>query len=127
MLTKKEIKVLLPMVFILGVFTYFSDPTYGPIIPCIFNKITGLYCPGCGMTRAVHSILRFNFYQALRFNALIFIMPLFFMFYYYLNSNRYIKLAKAILILMIIIAMGYGIIRNTVFFSYLAPTIISSY
>lgn len=119
--TKKEIRLLLPVVLIIGIFTYFADPTDGPIIPCVFNKITGFYCPGCGMTRAVHSILRFDFYQALRFNALIFIISPIFIFYCLSNYRGNTNLAKAILILMIVIALGYGIIRNTVAFSYLAP------
>lgn len=125
MLTKKEIEALLPIIFILGIFIYFADPKNGPIIPCIFNKITGFYCPGCGMTRALHSIFRFDFYQAFRFNALIFIMPPNFILYYLSKHNKYIKLEKTILILMIIIALGYGIARNTITFNYLAPIYIA--
>lgn len=29
-------------------------------IPCMFQKLTGLYCPGCGGTRAVKALLRGN-------------------------------------------------------------------
>ncbi|MDR7855475.1 DUF2752 domain-containing protein [Tissierella sp.] len=120
-ITKKDIKILLPILLILGIFVYFADPRNGPIFPCIFNEITGLYCPGCGMTRAVNSILRFDFYQALRYNALIFMIPPMFVAYYLLEGSKYKKLSKAIIILMIIIALGYGLIRNTEIFSYLAP------
>jgi hypothetical protein len=37
---------------------------------CMFHKITGLDCPGCGMTRAVHAALNGNFRQALAYNIL---------------------------------------------------------
>ena len=121
MLTKKEIKILLPIIIILVIFIYFSDPLDGPIIHCIFNKITGFYCPGCGMTRALNTILRFDFHQAFRFNALMFIMPPIFLIYYIFEYNNYVKLAKVVLILMIVIALGFGIIRNTLTFSYLSP------
>ena len=39
-------------------------------IPCMFNKVTGLKCPGCGMTRAIHEILHFNFFQSIKYNIL---------------------------------------------------------
>ena len=28
-----------------------------PTIPCPFHAVTGWWCPGCGMTRAVHDVL----------------------------------------------------------------------
>jgi len=124
MLTKKDIKLLLPVIFIIGIFVYFSNPSNGPIIPCIFNKITGLFCPGCGMSRAVHSIFKFNFNQAIRYNGLILIIPPMLVFYYLLNNSNSRKLSKIILILMIVISLGYGFIRNTETFSYMSPTSI---
>ena len=38
---------------------------------CIFLKLTGLYCPGCGSQRAVSALLHGNFYQAINFNLLL--------------------------------------------------------
>jgi hypothetical protein len=28
-----------------------------PLPQCVFRVLTGLYCPGCGMTRALHALL----------------------------------------------------------------------
>ena len=39
-------------------------------VPCLFHKITGLLCPGCGNTRAVLSLLQLNFSEMLRYNLL---------------------------------------------------------
>lgn len=39
-------------------------------IPCNLRRLTGLLCPGCGMTRAVFSILRLDFAKAFSYNAL---------------------------------------------------------
>ena len=39
-------------------------------IPCLFYKITGLQCPGCGSSRAVMALLRLDLREALRHNAL---------------------------------------------------------
>ena len=36
--------------------------------PCLFKKCTGLCCPGCGIQRAVHSILNGNWAEALSYN-----------------------------------------------------------
>ena len=40
----------------------------GHYFPCIFNKLTGLLCPGCGNTRAVNHLLHGRIWSALRCN-----------------------------------------------------------
>ncbi len=46
------------------------DPRQLPLPACWFHKMTGLYCPGCGATRATHDLLHGNLVSALRHNAL---------------------------------------------------------
>ena len=41
---------------------------------CQLHSLTGLHCPGCGTTRALHSILNGRIEQALAYNALAFIV-----------------------------------------------------
>ena len=43
-----------------------------PFPECPFHRMTSLYCPGCGSTRALQLSLHGNFSQALRFNPLLF-------------------------------------------------------
>jgi hypothetical protein len=43
-------------------------------IPCLFTKLTGTECPGCGMTRATMSIMKFDFERAWHFNKLSFVI-----------------------------------------------------
>ena len=46
------------------------DPTRTPIFPpCPFKALTGLDCPGCGTTRAVHQLLNGNLGAAMGFNV----------------------------------------------------------
>lgn len=39
-------------------------------IPCLFHIITGLYCPGCGGTRAAAALLRGQILKSLVYNPL---------------------------------------------------------
>lgn len=43
---------------------------FGQGIPCVFRLLTGLQCPGCGMTHAISSLLRGNIQLALHYNIL---------------------------------------------------------
>ena len=40
---------------------------------CVIKTITGYYCPGCGVTRAIVSLFNGQLYQAFRYNSIIFI------------------------------------------------------
>jgi hypothetical protein len=49
-----------------------ADPANGGVfLPCPFRSLTGLWCPGCGMTRATHHLFRGDLAQALRFNLFV--------------------------------------------------------
>lgn len=93
-------------------------------IPCIFNKLTGLYCPGCGATRTIISLIKLNFYQALRYNAIITIFipsTIIFTCYKYI-FNRDAKVPNWVWYVLLAITLAYGIMRNIPYFSFLAPT-----
>ncbi len=53
-----------------AIYVYFHDPSVTPFIPCVFNLFTGLKCPGCGITRAIYSLMHFDILSAIKFNAL---------------------------------------------------------
>lgn len=100
---------------------------YSIAIPCIFNKITGLYCPGCGITRMIISLLKGDIYQAFRYNPLIFIevpiIVILLIFEKLFKNNKYIKkVINTIFIILLIITITFGVLRNIPQLSFLAPT-----
>jgi hypothetical protein len=62
----------IPAAFIIGgVMLYSITPeTAWWMPPCLFHKLTGLYCPGCGTARGLHKLLHGDILGALRLNAL---------------------------------------------------------
>ncbi len=42
------------------------------IVRCPLHELTGLECPSCGLTRAVHALLDLDFARAARLNILAF-------------------------------------------------------
>jgi hypothetical protein len=51
---------------------FLFDPSLYPIYPqCLFHRLTGWNCPGCGSTRALHQLLHGHVSAALRCNALL--------------------------------------------------------
>lgn len=49
----------------------FEPAAAGVFPPCPFHKVTGLFCPGCGSTRAAHHLLHGRLATAFGFNPLV--------------------------------------------------------
>lgn len=98
------------------------SPTFNIHIPCLFNKITGFDCPGCGMTRASLAVLDGNFYQAFRWNMLVFILAPLYLLYLFLQKMQYVKQSKVTMFSMLLLTLLFFILRNTETFEWMAPT-----
>lgn len=116
--------LLLLLYFYLNYYMSFS-------IPCLFHELTGLYCPGCGITRMIFSILQFDFYQAFRWNIFLFILIPIFLGYgivYYVDwtfDKTPPVLPNWFWNILLFSAILFGILRNIPYFHYLIPTLIS--
>ena len=82
----KKIILLVPYTIIIAFIAYgvyFLNKVYGIGFICVSRELTGLYCSGCGMTRAVLSLLKLDFYQAFRYNAFsVILIPILFFYFY---------------------------------------------
>jgi hypothetical protein len=57
-----------------AVLFFFNPGTHGFYPICLFHKLTGWNCPGCGGTRAAYALLHGNFALALKDNALFIVL-----------------------------------------------------
>lgn len=95
---------------------------------CPWNQSLNIYCAGCGGTRMFYSMLKLDFYQAFRYNPLLFILLILALLYlcYIIickfTKIKYYKLNTKHLIIIAVITIIFMIIRNIEFFSYLQPT-----
>lgn len=119
---KEKYKILIITVayFLFGKIT-------GLYLFCPIHKFLKLYCPGCGITRMILSILKLDFYKAFRYNMLLFILSPFFLFlfiesiYSDIKSKEpfYKRISNKVWYSLIIILIIYGVLRNI--YPYLAP------
>ena len=73
---KKRLKLVIirvAVVLVCGIFYFFIGNLTGFFIACPFRTLTGLFCPGCGMTSLAVSLIRGNFIGAFYCNPVIFI------------------------------------------------------
>ncbi len=101
-------------------------------IPCSFLELTGLYCPGCGVGRALKDILRFDFIAAFCHNPLAVTMGPFIGYYlvkmwvFYLFGRDilpFFKISTKAAIWILIAILAFWILRNIPVFPFnlLAP------
>jgi hypothetical protein len=114
-------------------FVFFRfNPVQHSFFPvCIFYRMTGLYCPGCGAQRALHALLHGELLTALHFNPL-FIVALPFLAFW--AGRSFLHLTTGVsptpivirpfwIILLASVVIVFGIVRNIPCtpFTYLSP------
>ena len=99
--------------------------------PCLFYQVTGVYCPGCGMTRAILAFCHGQFEEAFHCNMLLYLLLPFFLIYGLCFIYRYVKEGRFLLVQelyppkclftgAIVIAL-FGVLRNFPNFSFFRP------
>ena len=112
-----------------GAMVFFFNPSTHRFYPvCMFHVLTGLDCPGCGMTRALYALLHGNVMLALKDNALFVAFLVGAAAWgsrFALQSARRqpatLKIPAKMLWLFLILAIVFAAIRNLAGFEWLSP------
>ncbi|MBO5211399.1 MAG: DUF2752 domain-containing protein [Clostridia bacterium] len=117
------------IIFVIGIAYYLFVKITHLGIPCVFNLITGLHCPGCGISRMFISLFALDFKDAFGYNAFVLLIgpvaAIFVLRHYIIyilkGTQKSDKLETVLLIIAIILAIAFGVLRNIPTFSFLAP------
>lgn len=130
---KRTIRIFVLFLLLVSLCSFYLILSHKHIItvPCLFHKITGFYCPGCGMTRAFYSLIMLDFMGSLKNNLLlVFIIPttIYYLWHFFKNyifTGNIISIDDVIpnwvLLVELILAISYGILRNIELFSWMQP------
>ena len=105
-----------------GCVLFLFDPSTTAFYPrCLFHEMTGLYCPGCGTTRALYQLLHGNIAAAFRSNALSMAMLPVAGYLIVRGDAGTLKPTSVWVLLAVMVA--FGVLRNIPFypFTILAP------
>lgn len=64
------------------------------LLPCLFHSVTGIYCPGCGGTRACIALLRGNVRLSLHYHPVVLYAAVLYGWYMISNTIQYISRGK---------------------------------
>lgn len=82
---------LLIVILGLAVLFFVLDPAKHTFFPrCLFNSLTGYYCPGCGSQRAIHSLLHLDIAGVISYNFLF--IPAFLLIFYHYSRPLFNRL-----------------------------------
>ena len=94
---------------------------------CPIYKYLHITCAGCGTTRMIEEIFRFNFILAFKYNPLMFILAIVFGIYLiyagiiFIKKGKIIKPSSKVLIGIGILLVVYMMVRNIPALYYLRP------
>lgn len=90
----------------------------GLAIPCMFRKITGWLCPGCGITTLILCLAKMDFKGAYQANPFLFVtgpfllLCLFYMEWKRRKGQQTGKVMQVGLVLYTVGLCAFGVIRN---------------
>lgn len=131
-ITRTRVPANLPAIALVagaGAVLFFFDPVRHGFFPtCLFHKLTGWNCPGCGATRALHSLLHGEVRAGLRDNALVAgVLPLLvglevWNFFRRRRGQRTVSVFTPFRLWLVLAVMAvFTVLRNLPAFAWLSP------
>jgi Protein of unknown function (DUF2752) len=112
-----------------SVYLFVFEPGKTGFFPvCLFRFLTGLTCPGCGSTRAMHQILHGHFLTAFTLNPL-FLVAIPFMLFAFLRYSvivlrggvpRQNALPAPYIYALFVVVLTFWIFRNTPYYPFVS-------
>ncbi|MCI7596733.1 MAG: DUF2752 domain-containing protein [Lachnospiraceae bacterium] len=87
----RQVSIRISLLFTAGIFYGLFSLYTGIRIPCIFHEITGLYCPGCGITGMCISLMQGDLLGAISSNPVLFCLSPFLLFVCADSLIRYVR------------------------------------
>jgi hypothetical protein len=112
-----------------AIYLFVFEPGRTGFFPvCLFRLLTGLTCPGCGTTRALHEIMHGHLLEAFMLNPLLLLaLPLLlfaFVRYSLMVLRGHIPRKNALpapyIYALFFIVVGFWIFRNTPFYPFVS-------
>ena len=120
MKTRRLIKILLIPVFLILYYLIVRKIGFG--IPCMIHQVTGLNCPGCGVSRMLIFLLNLDFVSAFKANRVVLILLPLILLVLGSASFRYItgrelsqkgrKRENILLLFLTATLIVWGVVRN---------------
>lgn len=101
-----------------ALFVKLWDPFAPHAFGCPFHAITGLWCPGCGSTRAAYSLMHGQVVDAFRYNLLV---PLGLLLVAAVLFARPRRLPMRWVCAGVVGVMVFAVLRNLPAFGFFAP------
>ena len=113
----KKIKTL--VAFCIAVAAYLLiHRFFGLSIPCFFHSVTGLKCPGCGVTHMTEALLSLDIQGAYSANPFLLITAPFLAFeiiyevFFSVRGTAFYRFNSILLIIYSVLLILFGILRN---------------
>ena len=108
------------------VVAWFNPVTAGFFPQCPLYQMTGLACPGCGLTRGFHALFHGDVLTALDYNALL---PFYVLFFAYLMASLFSTAVRGrgfsfklfqpkVAYSFLIVSLVFAVVRNLPFYPF---------